>query len=70
MAILDVDPNRVSIKKTGCLVRRRDNPQIQNWATTYSRGLTHYHRRRELNFRVRNGNGCDPSTMVTQKFYS
>jgi hypothetical protein len=38
-----------------------------NRATTYSRGLIHYHRRRGLNFRVRKGNGCGPSTMITRK---
>src|SRR5262249_38306515 len=38
-------------------------------ATTYFLGVTQYHRRQLLNFRVRDGNGCIQPAMVTGPFH-
>ena len=48
---------RAWLKPTGFVVKSGD---------TYSRILD-YHRLRKLNYRVRNGNGCDLSNMFTGK---
>ena len=37
----------------------------KNPATTYFRAVLHYHRLRELNLRVRNGNGCFLTHIIT-----
>ena len=37
--------------------------------TTYSLGGSQYHRREEIYYRVRNGNGCGLFTMSTRKFH-
>ena len=38
-------------------------------AMTYSRGVSHYHRRRKLNYCVRNGNRCGLSALVTGRVW-
>ena len=60
-------PKRANHKKNR--LPRVTGGSNQKAGAAYSLGCSQYHRREELNYRVRNGNGCDLSTVSTPKIF-
>ncbi len=56
-------------KKIHLSAVRRTGGFLISAGTTYSLGGSQYHRREEIYYRVRNGNGCGLSTIGTRKFH-